>query len=103
LRHATEDVALDYYQGLADVHKATILAFHVELDKLAAAGKLDERVSLEDQYRLHPERRQIVQAAWDRASANEESTLAKAQADGSGKLDKQYQFVFQLICKDAAQ
>jgi len=83
--------------------RATILAFHVELDKLAAAGKLDERVSLEDQYRLHPERRQIVQAAWDRASANEESTLAKAQADGSGKLDKQYQFVFQLICKDAAQ
>jgi hypothetical protein len=103
LQHATEDGALDYYQGLADVHKATILAFHVELDKLAAAGKLDERVSLEDQYQLHPERRQIVQAAWDRASANEETALAKAQADGSGKLDKQYQFVFQLIRKDTAQ
>jgi hypothetical protein len=103
LQHATEDAALDYYQGLADVHKATILAYRVELDKLAAAGKLDERVSLEDQYQLHPERRQIVQEAWDRASGNEETALAKAQADGSSKLDKQYQFVFQLIRKDAAR
>jgi len=103
LRHATEDAAPGYWQGLADVHKATFLAFRGELEKLTAAGKIDERVSLEDQYRLHPERRQIVQAAWDRASANEEAALAKAQADGGAKLDKQYQFVLQLIRKDATR
>jgi hypothetical protein len=103
LQYAAEHVALDYYQCLAEAHKAAILAFHAELENLAAAGKLDERVSLEDQYRLHPERRQIVQSAWARVSAGEQTALAKAQADGSSKLDKEYQFVFQLIRGETVQ
>jgi hypothetical protein len=97
LQYATEHVALDYYQGLADAHKAAVLAFHAELEKLAAAGKIDKLVPLESQYLLHPERRQIVQSAWERVSAAEQTALDKAQEKGSGRLDKQYQFVFQLV------
>jgi chorismate mutase len=87
----------------AEAHKAAILEFRAELDKLTAAGTLDRLVPLEDQYRLHPERRQIVQSAWDRVSAGEQAALAKAQADGSSMLDKEYQFAFQLIRGEAAQ
>jgi hypothetical protein len=103
LQYTNEHVALAYYQGLAEAHKAAILAFQAELEKLAAAGTLDKLVPLEDQYRLHPERRQIVQSVWDRVSANEQTALAKAQAEGSSKLDKEYQFAFQLIRGEAAQ
>jgi len=103
LRYAAEDVALAYYQGLAGAHKTALTAFQTELENLAAAGTLDKLIPLEDQYRLHPERRQIVQAAWDRVSAQEQTALAKAQADGSSKLDQKYQFVFQLIRGEATQ
>jgi hypothetical protein len=103
LQYANEHVALAYYQGLAEAHKAAILAYQAELEKLTAAGTLDKLMPLEDQYRLHPERRQIVQATWDRVSANEQTALAKAQADGSSKLDNEYQFAFQLIRGEAAQ
>jgi hypothetical protein len=102
LQYATQHVALAYYQGLAGAHKAAIRAFNAELEKLAATGRLDERVSLEDQYRLHPERRQIVQSVWDRISADEDIALEKARADGNGQLDKEYQFVFQLIRGESA-
>jgi hypothetical protein len=103
LQYADEHVALAYYQGLAEAHKAAILEFRAELDKLTAAGTLDRLVPLEDQYRLHPERRQIVQSVWDRVSAGEQAALAKAQAEGSSMLGKEYQFVFQLIRGEAAQ
>jgi hypothetical protein len=103
LRYAAEDAALEYYQGLADAHKAAITAFQTSLENLAAAGALDKLVPLEEQYRLHPDRRQIVQSAWDRVSAKEQTALAAAQADGSSKLDQKYQFVFQLIRGEAAQ
>jgi hypothetical protein len=103
LQYTNEHVALAYYQGQAETHKAAIRAFQAELEKLAAAGKLDKLTPLEDQYRVHPERRRIVQAAWDRVSANEQTALAKSQAEGSSKLDKEYQFAFQLIRGEAAQ
>jgi hypothetical protein len=103
LQYTDEHAALAYYQGLAEAHKEAILEFHAELDQLAAAGKLDLLTPLEEQYRLHPERRQIVQSAWDRASADELAALAKAQAEGSAKVDKEYQFAFQLIRGEAAR
>jgi hypothetical protein len=103
LQYTDEHVALAYYQGLAEAHKAAILEFHAEIDQLTAAGKLDRLTPLEEQYRLHPERRQLVQSAWDRASADEQAALTKAQADGNAKVDKEYQFVFQLIRGQAAQ
>jgi hypothetical protein len=103
LQYTNENVALAYYQGLAEAHKAAILEFHAEIDQLTAAGKLDRLTPLEEQYRLHPERRQLVQSAWDRASADEQAALTKAQADGNAKVDKEYQFVFQLIRGQAAQ
>jgi hypothetical protein len=103
LQYTDEHVALAYYQGLAEAHKAAILEFHAELDQLAAAGKLDRLTPLDEQYRLHPERRQLVQSAWDRASADEQAALVKAQAEGSAAVDKEYQFVFQLIRGEAAQ
>ncbi len=103
LQYTDEHVALAYYQGLAEAHKAAILEFHAELDQLTAAGKLDRLTPLDEQYRLHPERRQLVQSAWDRASTDEQAALAKAQAEGNATVDKEYQFVFQLIRGDAAQ
>jgi hypothetical protein len=102
LQYAEEHVALDYYQGQADAHKAAILSFRAELEKLAATGKIDKLVPLENQYLLHPERRQIVQSAWERVSADEQTALEKAQADGLSKVDKEYQFVFQLIRGESA-
>jgi hypothetical protein len=103
LQYTDEHVALAYYQALAEAHKAAILEFHAELDQLTAAGKLDRLTPLEDQYRLHPERRQFVQSAWDRASADEQAALTKAQAEGSAAVDKEYQFAFQLIRGEAPQ
>jgi hypothetical protein len=44
-----------------------------------------------------------VQSAWDRASADEQVALVKAQAEGNSKVDKEYQFVFQMIRGDAAR
>lgn len=103
LQYTDEHIALAYYQGLAEAHKAAILEFHAELDQLTAAGKLDRLTPLDEQYKLHPERRQIVQAAWDRASADEQAALDKAHTDGSAAVDKEYQLAFQLIRGDAAQ
>ncbi len=103
LQYTDEHIALAYYRGLAEAHKAAILEFHAELDQLTAAGKLDRLTPLEEQYKLHPERRQIVQAAWDRASADEQAALDKAHTDGSAAVDKEYQLAFQLIRGDAAQ
>ena len=76
LRTADERAARAYYQGLAEAHKRAILEFHAELDQLTAAGKLDRLTPLEEQYRMRPERRQFVQSAWDRASADEQDALA---------------------------
>jgi hypothetical protein len=103
LEYTNEHVALDYYQGIAGAHKAAVLAYQAEIDKLTAAGTLDKLTPLEDQYRLHPERRQIVQAIQARVSADEQAALARAQAEGSSKVDKEYQSVFQLIRGEAAQ
>lgn len=103
LRFATEKAALDYYQGQADAHKAAVLAYRTELEKLAAAGKLDRLVPLEEQYRLNPERRQLVQAVRERISAEEEASLEKARVDGSGRLREEYLYVFRLIRGAAAQ
>jgi len=103
LQYANEHVAFDYYQGLADAHKQAILAYQAELEKLAAAAKIDKLTPLEDQFRLHPERRQVVQDAWDRVSADEKAAEDKARTDGLSKVDKAYQSTFQLIRGQAAQ
>jgi hypothetical protein len=102
LQQANENVALDYYQELANAHKTALLAFQAELERLAAAGKLDSRIVLEDQYRLHPERRQLVQSVWDRISANEQTAEAQALTKVSGKLDKEYRTAFRRIREEAA-
>jgi len=102
LQTTNQLMAFDYYQGLADAHKQAILAYQAELEKLAAAGKIDKLTPLEDQFRLHPERRQIVQAAWDRVSAEEKAAEDNARADGLSKVDKAYQSTFQLIRSQAA-
>lgn len=102
LQQANENVALDYYQELANAHKTALLAFQAELEKLAAAGKLDSRVALEDQYRLHPERRPLVQSVWDRISANEQTAVAQALTNVSGKLDMEYRTAFRRIREEAA-
>ncbi len=102
LQYTNENVALAYYHGLADAHKSAILEFHTELDQLRAAGKLDRLAPLAEQYRLHPERLKLVHppgiALLPMATA-----LAKAQADGNARVDKEYQFVFQLIRGQAAR
>jgi hypothetical protein len=103
LKHATQQVALGYYQGLAEAHKAALRAYQAELETLVAAGKLDRLVPLEDQYRRHPERRQLVQAAWARAALIEQSALDQARADGGAKLDHEYDFVFKLIRSEVAR
>ena len=66
LQKVNEDSARAYYRALATVHKDTILAFQAELERLAASGRIDKLVPLEEQYQRHPERRPLVQAAWDR-------------------------------------
>jgi hypothetical protein len=103
LQYTNENVALAYYHGLADAHKSAIVEFHAELDQLKAANKLDLLTPLDEQYRLHPERRQLVQSAWDRATADEQAALAKAQAEGNAAVEKEYKFAFQLIRGRAAQ
>ena len=97
LQHTNEYAAFDYYKGLAEAHKAAVLQFQQELEKLAAAGKIDRLMALEAQYQFHPERRALVQAAWDRISANEQTALEKARAEGNRKVEREYQFTFQLI------
>ena len=101
LQHTNEHLALDYYQGLADAHKAAILEYQAELEKFAASGKIEKLTPLEDQLSLYPERRVIVQAVQNRVAADEQAALAKAQAAGAATLDKEYKFVFQLIRADA--
>jgi len=103
LLYAAAFAAPGYYQGLADAHKASIRTFQAELEKLAAAGKLDRLVPLEEQYRLHPERRQIVEAIRVRIAAEEKAALEKAAAEGSGRLDNTYRQVFRMIRDEAAQ
>jgi hypothetical protein len=103
LQFTDESVALDYYQWLADAHKAAIVSFQAELEKLAAAGKLDRLTPFEDQYRLHPERLQLVRNAQIRVKASEQAALAEAQVNANSRLDKEYQFVFQLIRGESGQ
>jgi len=96
-------VALDYYQRLADAHKAALLAYESEWEKLAAAGTLDRLVSLGEQARLYPERRQIVLSLWNRIEVEEQNALTKAKAEGLSQLRREYQVFFQLIRSEAAQ
>ncbi|HEY7585234.1 MAG TPA: hypothetical protein VH866_01850 [Candidatus Deferrimicrobiaceae bacterium] len=103
LRYATEVAALDYYQLQADAHKAAVLSYQAELEKLAAAGSLDRLVPLEEQLRLHPERRQLVQAVRERISAEEEAALEKAWAAGGARLREEFQYVFRLIRGEASR
>lgn len=97
LQSTDQFVALDYYQGIANAHKAAILEYQAELEKLVAAGKIEKYTPLEDQYRMHPERRAVVAEAWQRVSVEEQAAEDRARADGQNKLDKEYQFVFQLV------
>jgi hypothetical protein len=103
LESANGHISLDYYQGIADAHKAAILEYQAELKKLADANKLDLLTPLDDQYRMHPERRALVAAVWRRVSADEQAAEDKARSDGQSKLDKEYKFVFQLVRGQAAQ
>jgi len=103
LRYAAGNVALVYYQEMAEAHKAAIRAFREEIEKLTDAGMLDPLVPLEDQFRLHPERRPIVQAVRERISAGKEAALEKVRAGGSDQMDKEYRFVFQRLRTEAAQ
>ena len=103
LQYTNDLAALDYYKGLAEAHKAAILAYQAELEKLAAAGKIDKLTPLEEQYRLHPERQQLVQAAWQRVSAGEQAAEEKARQRGLANVDKEYRSIFQLIRGEAAQ
>jgi len=103
LESANGHISLDYYQGLADAHKAAILEYQAELKKLADASKLELLTPLEDQYRMHPERRALVTEVWQRVSADEQAAEAKARTDGLNKLDREYKFVFQLVRGQAAQ
>jgi hypothetical protein len=103
LQQVNEKVAFDYYQALANAHKTAILDFQNELEKLAAAGKLDSRIALEDQYRLHPERRQLVQSVWDRISAREQAAEEQALKTVGRKLEKEYQSTLRRMQEEAAQ
>ncbi len=103
LQYANEHVAPEYYQLQADAHKAAVLAFQAELDKLAAEGKIDKLTPLADQLVQHPELQQVVKAVRERVDANEQTALANAQAEGLIKVDKEYQFAFRLIRGEAAQ
>ncbi len=103
LQFTDESVALDYYQWLANAHKAAIGAFQAGLEKLAAAGKLDRLTPLEDQYRQHPERLQLVREVQIRVKASEQAAVAEAQADANSRLDKEYQFAFQLIRRESVR
>jgi hypothetical protein len=102
LQQVNEKVAFDYYQELANAHKGALLDYQAELGKLAASGKLDARITLEDQYRLHPERRQLVQSVWSRIAASEQAALEQALANVGGELDKEYRIAFGRILKDDA-
>jgi len=102
LADITARAALDYYQGLADVHKTAIMKFEAERKKLADAGKLDLLVPLLDQVRQHPERNALIQSVVDQVAADEKAALARAKVDGLGKLDEQYQSLFQSIRGEAA-
>lgn len=102
IQFATESVGLDYYRSLAQAHKDAILALQAELEKLAAAGKIDRLVPLEEQYRLHPERRALVQTVQDTVNANGQAALEKASAEGNQRLDSAYNDLFRLIRDQAA-
>ncbi len=103
LRFATEKAVLGYFQVLANAHKDAAMAYRAELEKLAAAGKLDRLVPLEEQLRLHPERRQLVQALRDRISAEEKSSLGKAWSYWFDRLREEHQYVFRLIRGEASR
>jgi len=102
IQFATESVGLDYYRSLAKVHKDAILALQAELEKLAAAGKIDRLIPIEEQYRLHPERRALVQTVQDTVNANGQAALEKARAVGNQRLDSAYSDLFRLIRDQAA-
>jgi hypothetical protein len=93
---------LDYYRSLAKVHKDAILALQAELEKLVAAGKIDRLIPIEEQYRLHPERRALVQTVQDTVNANGQAALEKARAVGNQRLDSAYSDLFHLIRDQAA-
>ena len=97
LQKVNEDSARAYYRALATVHKDTILAFQAELERLAASGRIDKLVPLEEQYQRHPERRPLVQAAWDRVSADEQVAVANVEKDIFGLLEKEYQAAIERL------
>ncbi len=103
LARANDVVALEYYQAIADAHKAAIQLYQEELEKLMDSGKLDRSKSLEDQFERHPDRRQLVQDARERVDVSEEAALFNAQSQLSGQMSKEYQCAFQLIRGESVQ
>ncbi|MEW6719382.1 MAG: hypothetical protein AB1346_02920 [Thermodesulfobacteriota bacterium] len=86
-----------YYRGQAEAHKAALRSFHEDLGALAAAGKLDRLVPLEDQFRLHPERRQLVEEIRKRLEAEEAAAVEIAKAVGILRLKEEHRQLFQRL------
>jgi hypothetical protein len=94
--------AMDYWQLQADAHKAALVEYRSELDKLMAAGELDRLTPLGEQL-SDPGKGKILQALWNNTSAYEGNALEQARANGQLRIDKEYRYIFQLIRNDSVQ
>lgn len=103
LNMAAQLAAIDYYQGLADGHKAAILTYQRGIEELQKKDVLSIGVPLEEQFITHPERQGMVQAIRDRAAAVETQSVQQAEATGHRRLDEEYRRVFDIVRAEAAQ
>ena len=100
---ANQLLALHYYDDIADAHKAAIAAREAGMQKLADESKIELLTPLESQYKLHPERRAIVDAMEQQISAQEKAAVKKAKSDADARMENEYRSLFKMIRAEAVQ
>ena len=97
LLSADFDSKLDYYQGIANAHKAAILASRDGLRKLEDAGELERGMGIPDQEQRHPAVIPKVQAVYVAATNEEDAEVARARTNAGSIIDGHYRSEFDHI------
>jgi hypothetical protein len=101
LRNADDLAIGDYYQGIADAHKAGIVYYRDSLRKLENAEVLEKGMGIPDQEQRHPELIPVVQTVAVASGKEEDAQLAKARANSRVILDHYYRLEFGIIKQKA--
>ena len=102
LGYADDLATGDYYQGIADAHKAGIVGYHDRLKKLEEVGILAPGMGIPEQEQRHPGLIPVVEDAETASYKEGQAQLAKARANGGKILDLYYRLEFDIIKRKAA-